>query len=271
MKDLHNKIQESVSYVQKRIVGKADIAIVTGTGVSFGSQSQLRVNYQDIPHMPQSTVRSHNGYISIEEIGGKSAFVLNGRFHYYEGYNGSEITYPIRVLKQLGVKTLIITNAAGGLNEGYREGDMVVISDHINLQPENPLRGINDDRLGPRFPDLLKAYDSELKALALTTLKKSGYPSLEGVYACLQGPSLETPAEYNYLHHIGADLVGMSTVPEVIVARQCGLSVLALSVVSNVCYPVDLLSETTVEEVIEVVNRASPKLTNLIEQIITMI
>ena len=189
---------------------------------------------------------------------------MAGRFHYYEGYSAQQITFPVRVLKYLGIERLIISNAAGSTNANIEAGDIVFIRDHINLQPENPLRGPNDERLGPRFPDMKYTYDRALNAKGLEIARRHGIRAHEGVYLGLQGPNLETPAEYNFFHIIGADLVGMSTVPEVLVARHMELPLLVMSVATNKCYPIEEIRETTVEEVIAVAQSAEPKMRQIV-------
>lgn len=266
-------IQEARLMLESRLNGfKAEIGIILGTGLSGLTteiQDPIEVPYIDIPNFPQSTVTSHEGKLIAGYINGTAVYVLSGRLHYYEGYDLKQVTFPTRVLHALGAKKLIISNASGGLNPDYEEGELVLVKDHINLMPENPLRGINDSRLGPRFPDLLDAYSKHLRYQAQekaeTVLGKKLH---EGVYVCLQGPSLETPAEYQYMHNIGGHVVGMSTVPEVIVARQIEMEVLCFSIVTNVCIPIERLTKTTVEEVVEVANKAEKKLTRLVSALL---
>ena len=223
-----------------------------------------RIPYHEIPHFPVSTVESHAGELLFATLNNVPVIALAGRFHYYEGYSAQELTFPIRVLKSLGVQTLLISNAAGSTRADLEAGDIVLIKDHINLHPDNPLRGRNDDRLGLRFPDMMHAYAPRLRSMAKELGKDLDIELKEGVYVGLQGPNLETPAEYNFINIIGGDLVGMSTVPEVLVARHANMEVLAISVVSNKCFPIESLTETTLEEVIEVVGKASNKLTKLV-------
>ncbi|MCB0568966.1 MAG: purine-nucleoside phosphorylase, partial [Phaeodactylibacter sp.] len=212
------------------------------------------------PHFPVSTVQSHKGKLVFGALAGRPVVAMAGRFHYYEGYTARELTFPVRVLKFLGIERLFISNAAGSTNPAIEAGDIVFIRDHINTQPDNPLRGPNDERLGPRFPDMLHTYDRQLNAMGLEIGRRHGIRCHEGVYLALQGPNLETPAEYRYFHTIGADLVGMSTVPEVLVARHMGLPVMAMSVATNKCYPIEEIRETTVDEVIAVAQSAEPKM-----------
>ena len=195
-------------------------------------------------------------------------FAMAGRFHFYEGYSMQQVTFPVRVLKFLEIKKLIISNVSGSTNAAYNAGDIVFIKDHINLQPENPLRGNNDERLGPRFPDMLKTYDRKLNAIALEIAKQNKITAHEGIYVALAGPNLETPAEYQFLHRIGGDLVGMSTVPEVLVARHMNLPVFVLSIVSNKCFPIEEITETTVEEVIQMANEVQPKMSIIVKEML---
>jgi len=208
---------------------------------------------------------SHSGELIFGELAGKKVVAMSGRAHYYEGYTMKEATFPVRVMKFLGINTIFISNAAGSTNANIKEGEIVFVNDHINLQPENPLRGYNDERIGPRFPDMLDAYTPELIQLAKEVATKKGIQFHEGVYLGLQGPNLETPAEYNYIHTIGADLVGMSTIPEVLVAKHMDLKIFVISVVSNQCYPIEKITKTTIEEVIEIVGKASPKMIEIVE------
>lgn len=242
-------------------------AIMMGTGLSSIVDGMVEcdsIDYKDIPYFPQSTVQSHKGKLVVGKLNGQKVLVLAGRWHYYEGYSSKELTFPIRVLKELGVDSIIFTNVSGGVNGDYNAGDLVIIKDHINAIPDHPLRGLNDDRLGPRFPDMLKTYSHSLREKIKRAADQLNIPIHEGVYYGLQGPSLETPAEYIMINKVGADLVGMSTVPEVIVAKHAGMNIAAVSIVSNVCFPPERITETTVEEVIEVANQASDKLNQIL-------
>ena len=264
---LYSKIEESKEYLLQFIKDKPEKAIVLGTGLGdFESslESKIRVPYCDIPHFSVSTVSSHKGELIFGYLSGLPVLLMSGRFHYYEGYSAEQLTYPVRVLKSLGVKHIIFTNAAGGINPHFNEGDLVIVSDHINMMPEHPLRGTNDERLGPRFPDMAEAYNKNINSIFLEIAKKLNIKMFKGIYLALQGPSLETPAEYKMARILGADLVGMSTVPEVIVARHCRLEVTVFSIVSNVCYPKSKITETLLEEVIEVVSRSAQKLHNVL-------
>ncbi|MBK9257027.1 MAG: purine-nucleoside phosphorylase [Saprospiraceae bacterium] len=271
---LFDKITESGLYIRSKISEPPFLALVLGTGLGQFAETLdevIRIPYHEIPHFPVSTVQSHQGMLVFGYKHGVPIIALSGRFHYYEGYSAAEVTFPVRVLKELGAEMLIITNAAGGINPHFEEGDIVIISDHINLMPDHPLRGQNDDRLGLRFPDMLQAYDveelNEMKHLA----EVSGIKLKSGVYLGLQGPSLETPAEYKMGHILGADMVGMSTVPEVIVARHCGLKVIGFSIISNTCFPKSHLSETTVEDVVRVVTNSAGQLDILLDSYIKSI
>jgi len=268
---VYEQVQEALQYIQQRTDAQPRFGIILGTGLS-GLAEQIQASatfpYAEIPHFPASTVESHAGKLVFGQLNGHQVVAMAGRFHYYEGYSAQQITFPVRVMAALGVQRLIISNAAGSVNPEIEAGDIVFIRDHINLQPDNPLRGPNDERLGPRFPDMLKTYDRALNARGLEIAKQHGIRAHEGVYLCLQGPNLETPAEYHFAHTIGAELVGMSTVPEVLVARHAGLELLVMSVATNKCYPIEELTETTVEEVIAVAKRAEPKMRQIVEELL---
>lgn len=269
---LYDQIQESIQYIRTHTDFQPQTGIILGTGLS-GLVDKIEIvysiDYADIPHFPVSTVQSHQGKLVFGYLSGKAIVAMAGRFHYYEGYSMKQVTFPVRVLKFLGIEQLFISNAAGGTSAHIKTGDLVVIKDHINLQPENPLRGENDKRLGPRFPDMLHTYDQNLRTRALAIAKAHHIRAHEGVYVGLQGPNLETPAEYRYLNIIGGDVVGMSTVPEVLVARHMDLPVLVISVVSNKCFPIEELTTTTVEEVIAAVEQVAPKLQLLIQELLS--
>jgi len=249
-------------------------AIMTGTGLaSIVDQLEVikSIPYSEIIHFPTSTVQSHTGSLVLAKHEGESVVILAGRWHYYEGYSTKELTLPIRVLAALGVDTMLFTNVAGGVNPHYQAGDIIAIADHINTIPDNPLRGAHDERLGLRFPDMLHTYSAKLRQLLQEAASKYDLSIKEGIYYGLQGPSLETPAEYKMIHRLGADLVGMSTVPEVIVARHCKMEVAALSIVSNVCYPTARITETTIEEVIDIASAASAKLNEVLLHMLGLI
>ena len=267
MLTLYEKVQKAAKWIEQKTEDVPKHGIILGTGLgdfTFDESPSLVIQYQDIPHFPISTVQSHAGEMIIGKIKGVSIIVMAGRFHFYEGYTAKEVTFPIRVLKALGIKHLYITNAAGGINPHYTEGDIVIVQDHINMMPDHPLRGPNDLRLGVRFPDMLHAYDKQKITKFHQIAKKLNIQLHQGVYLALQGPSLETPAEYKMAHILGADLVGMSTVPEVIVANHEGMLVTAFSIVSNVCFPSSILTTTTVDEVIRTVQKSAGKLQNIL-------
>lgn len=254
-------VQEAAAYLKSRMpfVPKAGIILGTGLGSWVRSLDIIAdIDTADVPHMIRPGVASHKGRVSFAILNEVPVAILAGRVHYYEGYSMDEVVRPVRILHAIGCSHLVITNAAGGLSPDFEGGDVVIIRDHINLMNDNPLRGPNEERWGPRFPDMMHAYDPQWIKYAQHEAEKSGLKVYTGVYAGNAGPSLETPAEYQYLHTIGADLVGMSAVPEVIAARHIGLKVLAISVVSNVCYPPERIKETTVEDVIRVVETSAP-------------
>lgn len=267
-------IEQSANYIQKQIEGRSPkIAIMMGTGLSSivdDLDNPIPINYKTIPHFPQSTVQSHRGKLVFGHLNGIEVIILAGRWHYYEGYSTKELTFPIRVVKQLGIETILFTNVSGSVNENYNAGDLVVIKDHINFIPDHPLRGQNDSRLGPRFPDMLNTYDKDLRSKFKSVAQEMNIKIHEGVYLALQGPSLETPAEYGFIHTVGGDMVGMSTVPEVIVAKHAGLTIGAVSIISNVCFPPEKITETTIESVIEVAHQSSKKLNEVLKKVITI-
>lgn len=265
---LFDNINEARDYIQSKIDATTpSVGIIVGSGQSdmFDDANILfEINYDDIPHFPKSTVESHRGKLYLIEIAGVHCWLMAGRWHYYEGYSMKEVTLPTRVLKALGCDTLVITNVSGSVNPSYQAGEIILIKDHINMLTEHPLRGKNDDRLGVRFPDMMHTYCKSYRNIIKEHAIQTNISIKEGIYLALQGPSLETPAEYEMIHRLGADLVGMSTVPEVIVARHAGMDVVAFSIVSNVCYPLDRLTETTIEEVIAVAKIAGKNLAHLI-------
>lgn len=263
-------VEQTLTFISRHVELRPKVGIVLGTGMGGlvdRIQVQKALAYNFIPHFPLSTVESHFGKLIFGHIGSVPVVAMQGRLHYYEGYTMQQITYPIRIMRMLGIDTLLLSNAAGALNPGLSKGDLVLIHDHINLQPENPLRGPNLDELGPRFPDLSEPYDPELMAQAEAAAQAEGIALKRGVYAAVQGPNLETRAEYRYLAQIGADLVGMSTVPEVIVANHMGLRTLAMSVVTDEC-DAARLKRVTAEEIIAVAMEAEPRLTRVLERLI---
>lgn len=268
MEGIFEKVMESKEFLSAYVQQIPSYAIVTGTGMGSLEQAltdAVEIPYSDIPHFPTSSVASHRGSLFIGNLEGQPVILLSGRFHYYEGYDPAELTFPIRVAKALGATNLIMTNAAGGLNPHFTEGDIVLVTDHINLMPAHPLRGPNDDRLGLRFPDMMQAYDPSMTEALQQLALQMNISVKSGVYLALQGPSLETPAEYRMARMLGADLVGMSTVPEVIVARHEKMKVVVFSIVSNVCFPTSRLTETTLEAVIEVVGKSSGTISSLLK------
>lgn len=268
--DYKDALQDALNYLRRQYDSEPEIGIILGTGLG-GLCEHIKEEkvfpYNFIPHFPISTVESHFGKLIFGELGGKKIVAMQGRFHFYEGYSMKEITFPVRVMKMLGVKTLFISNAAGGLNLDFANGDLVVIDDHINMLPINPLVGSNDPFFGPRFPDMSRPYDPDLQNRALEIGRKKGFRMQQGIYIAVSGPNLETRAEYRMLRNLGADVVGMSTVPEVLVANQMGLRVCTISVVTDMGDP-DNLSPVSIEDVIEVANEAEPRLTALMAELI---
>jgi purine-nucleoside phosphorylase len=263
-----------VSYLHDALPFVPDLVIQLGTGLgNFAKKIDLTLSlpYAEIPHFPRSTVSSHSGDLLLGHLGGKKVVVLQGRFHFYEGYSTKEVAFPIRVLSLLGAKTLILTNAAGGLNSLFKAGSIMVLRDHLNFLGENPLRGPNVDEWGPRFPDFSTPYHPGLIKTALDSASHCAIQNvISGVYVCIPGPSLETPAETRWLRECGADAVGMSSVPEMIVARHGGMDVLGLSVVSNVNDP-DNFEPILLEDIIKTAESMEPKLEQLIVEIATRI
>jgi purine-nucleoside phosphorylase len=268
---LYDTIQDAVNYLKSQSDLSPRFGLILGTGLSGLADEitdAIEIAYGDIPHFPVSTVQSHRGKLIFGKLAGIPIVAMAGRFHYYEGYSMEQVTFPVRVMKFLGIERLIISNASGSVNPAIEAGDIVFVRDHINFMADNPLRGHNDERLGPRFPDMLGTYDRQLNTQALQMARKMGIPAHEGIYLGLQGPNLETPAEYQFFHRIGADLVGMSTVPEVLVAKHMELPIFVVSVVSNKCYPLEDIKETSVEDVIAKVGETSPRLQALVKELI---
>lgn len=261
------RVEEAVAFLRERISEPPEVVVQLGTGLgglAGAMQAVTSFAYTEIPHFPQSTVQSHDGRLVFGTLAGRRTAILQGRFHCYEGYAAREVALPIRVLALLGARTAIITNASGGLNPAFRPGTIMVLADHINLLADNPLRGPNVDAWGERFPDLSTPYDPDLRRLALDLAGRHGLPEVcSGTYVCVPGPSLETPAETRYLRLIGADAVGMSSVPEILVALHAGLRVLGLSVVANVNDP-DNFQPIRLGEIIAAARRAEPRLQQLL-------
>ena len=263
-------VEAAASAIRARFDATPDAAIILGTGLGrLASEIDARavIDYADIPGFAPSTVESHAGRLLCGTLAGKTVVAMQGRLHRYEGYSLQQVTFPVRVMRALGAETLIVSNACGGMNPLWSAGDLMLIADHINLLGDNPLIGPNDDRLGPRFPDLSAAYDEALRAAARAVAADLRITLREGVYVAVSGPNLETRAEYRFLRAIGADVVGMSTVPEVIVAIHAGMRVLGLSIITDMCLP-DALEPATVERIIAVANRAEPPLTRLVRGVL---
>ena len=269
--ELYDQIQEALKFIRTKTDFIPEIGIILGTGLGELANDikiECEISYTDIPHFPASTVESHKGKLIFGMLSGRRVVCMAGRFHYYEGYSMKQVTFPVRVMKFLGIHHIFISNAAGGTNENYKAGDLVFIKDHINAQPENPLRGANDERLGLRFPDMLTTYDKATNSKALNLCKQHNIQAHEGVYYGLQGPNLETPAEYRMINLLGGDVVGMSTIPEVLVAKHSDLKITVASVISNQCFPIDTLTETTLEEVIKIVTEAGWKLRLVVKELL---
>jgi purine-nucleoside phosphorylase len=263
-------VERAASAVRARFSHQPDVGIILGTGLGrLGAEIDVEatIDYGDIPGFPLSTVESHEGRLLCGRLGGKTVVAMQGRFHRYEGYSLQQVSFPVRVLRALGAGTLIVSNACGGLNPLWAAGDLMLISDHINLLGDSPLIGPNDDRLGPRFPDLSAAYDGSLRDVARSVAAAEGITLRDGVYVAVAGPNLETRAEYRFLRGIGADAVGMSTVPEVLVAVHAGMRVLGISIITDMCLP-DALEPATLERIIAVANRAEPGLTELVRGVL---
>ncbi len=266
MLDLYDKITESARFIKSQWDGSPKAGIILGTGLgSLVEQIDVdaSIEYGDIPNFPQSTATSHKGRLVCGNLNGLPVMAMEGRLHMYEGYPLKEITLPVRVMKAMGADLLVVSNACGGLNPNYRAGDIMMIEDQINLMGDNPLIGINDDRLGPRFPDMCEPYSHTLIDRALAVGRKEDMVVHKGVFVAVAGPNLETRAEYRFLRTIGADVVGMSTVPEVIVAIHSGMRVVGFSVVTDMCLP-DALEPANVDEIIRIAGEAEPRLTQLV-------
>ena len=264
------KIQQTADYIKSKIGPMPSTAIILGTGLGAlvdHITDQVKIPYTEIPNFPVSTVEGHSGNLIFGKLGSKPVMAMQGRFHYYEGYDMKEVTFPVRVMKALGIDTLFVSNAAGGMNKEFRVGDIMIITDHINLFPENPLHGKNDDRLGPRFPAMTKAYDHDLVALADKIAAEKGIRVMHGVYVGTQGPTFETPAEYEYFRIIGGDAVGMSTVPEVIVANHAGIKVFGVSVITDLGGK-EVMDVPTHEEVQKAAMEAQPRMMEIMRELV---
>jgi len=270
MSQLISNINETLEVIRKQTKENYPIGIILGTGLGGLVKDidvKLQIDYENLPHFPISTVESHHGKLIFGTINGKNVVAMQGRFHYYEGYTMQQIAYPIRVMKFLGVETLLVSNACGGMNPQYRKGDVMIMSDHINLLGDNPLIGKNEDELGPRFPDMSEPYSLELIQLAENIAKENQIKVQKGIYVAVPGPNLETKAEYRFLRETGADVVGMSTVPENIVANHMGMKVLGISIITDECFP-DTLKPVNVEEIIAAAMQAEPKMTLIMKELI---
>ena len=264
------RIAAAVQVIQSRFARKPTEAIILGTGLGQLAEQivvESTIDYAEIPGFPISTVESHAGRLLCGTLGGRTVVAMQGRFHRYEGYSLQEVTFPVRVLRALGAETLVVSNACGGMHPLWQRGDLMLIADHINMLGDNPLVGPNDPSLGPRFPDMSVAYDAPLRSIARQVAMAQGITLREGVYVAVVGPNLETRAEYRMLRGFGADVVGMSTVPEVIVARHGGMRVLGISIITDMCLP-DSLQEATLDEIVATANEAQPKLTALVRGVL---
>lgn len=268
--ELRAQIEESAQFIGEKIRFVPAVGIILGTGLG-ALVDEIEIDrvipYEEIPHFPVSTVETHRGNLVLGYISGKPVVVMQGRFHYYEGYDLKQVTFPVRVMKRLGAQVLLVSNAAGGMNRNMKRGDLMVITDHINLLGDNPLRGPNDPELGPRFPDMSLAYDRELRELALQIALENKIYLHQGVYVALPGPNLETPAEYRFLIAIGADAVGMSTVPEVIVARHAGMRVFGISCITDLAID-GVVEPVSFEEIVNAAKEAEPKMTLIIKELV---
>jgi len=266
MLDQYDKITEATAFIRQRWNLAPKVSIILGSGlggISGALADAVTIPYDEIPHFARSTAHGHAGQLVCGLLAGTPVVVMEGRMHAYEGYPLQQITFPVRVMRRLGAELLVVTNACGGLNPQYRTGDLMVIEDHINLLGDNPLIGINDERLGPRFPDMSAPYTPALIDAALAVARRDDFTAHRGVYVAVTGPNLETRAEYRFLRTIGADVVGMSTVPEVLVAVHSSMRVLGISVITDMCLP-DALEVATVEHILAVARSAEPKLRAII-------
>jgi purine-nucleoside phosphorylase len=267
--DLNDRAEEAAVALRPSARSRPVVAVVLGSGMNELADritESTSIPYDHVPHFPRTTVAGHEGKVLFGKLNGVDVIMFQGRFHYYEGHDLETVTFPVRVVQKLGVPHLILTAATGGIRADLRPGNLVVLTDHLNLIGANPLRGLNDSRLGTRFPDMTEVYSRRLRTIAREEAKRLGFELLPGVYACLPGPSYETPAEIKMLRTLGADVVGMSTVPEAIVARHAGIEVLALALVSNVAAGLAIGSPITHEEVLDAGRKAAPTLARLIER-----
>ncbi len=266
-------VEDAADFLTEAVGTEARIGLILGTGLGrLAEEIDVReaIPYDRIPHFPVSTVESHHGRLLAGMLGGVSVLAMQGRFHLYEGYDARQVTFPVRVMRRLGIDTLLISNAAGGMNPIYRRGDLMLLTDHINLMGANPLTGPNEDDWGPRFPDMSEVYDAGLRQIAEDAALARAIRLQQGVYVAVVGPNLETRAEYRFLRMIGADAVGMSTVPEVIVARHMGMRCMAVSVITDECFP-DALEPVSIEDVLAAAGEAEPKLTAVMRAVVERI
>ncbi len=273
MSDLMTHLSETVAYIRSKVKSEAEIGIVLGSGLGNLTNDidiEFSIPYAEIPHFPVSTVKGHSGKLLFGKMGGKAVIVMGGRFHFYEGYTAQQVIYPVRVMKQLGVKALLLSNAAGAVNPDYQVGDLMIINDHISFFTENPLMGKNEDEIGTRFPDMSEPYSKELIAKAHSIAKANGINIHEGVYTAVTGPTFETRAEYKLIQILGSDVVGMSTVQETIAAVHCDIKVFAVSVITDMGIREDE-NIITHEEVLQAAKEAEPKLALLFKEIVRSI
>ncbi len=270
VEEFRAKRDEALEFIRSKTAFEPDYLLILGTGLGqLGEEIAVEntIDYSDIPHFPVSTVESHAGRLIFGELGGKSVVAMQGRFHYYEGYTMQQIAFPVRVAKALGAQSLFVSNACGGMNPNFEAGDIMLITDHINFLGDNPLIGPNDDELGPRFPDMSDPYTSRLREIAENVALENEIKMHQGVYLAISGPMLETKAEYRYMRQLGADVVGMSTVPEVIAAVHMGMDVLGISVITDECFP-DNLKPVVLEEIFAAAAQAEPKMTQVIIKVL---
>ncbi len=266
-------IEATANYIKEIIKVQPEVGIILGSGLG-GLVNEIRIEkeipYKEIPDFPVSTVQGHNGHLIFGELGGKKILAMQGRFHYYEGYSMQEVVFPVRVMKMLGINLLVVSNASGGLNPEFKIGDLMIIGDHINMFPEHPLRGVNMDELGPRFPDMSEPYCRELRQKAKFIALKNKIEVKEGVYVGVQGPTYETPAEYKMFRTLGGDVVGMSTIPEVIAARHMDMKVFGMSIICDSGVPGEIV-EVSHEEVQEVAMKSEPQMTLILKNLIAQL
>ncbi len=266
MDGIYEQTQEAVEFIKTKTGFDPDVGIILGTGLGAVAEAIDReavIDYENIPNFPVSTVESHSGRLILGTLSGKNVIAMQGRFHLYEGYSAQQVTFPVRVMKALGIKLLFVSNACGGLNPQFKTGDIMIITDHINFQGKNPLVGVNDDRLGPRFPDMYNVYDKDLVNLMYDTAIENGIGVQKGVYLSVLGPNLETAAEFRALRTLGADVVGMSTIPEVIAARHSGLKVMGLSIITDMGLP-DAMEPISLESVLAAAKETEPMMKLLV-------